>query len=538
MKNRVFLTIVLLAGAASPLCALEATFDVNVYAREVRVLARLHYGTDTSVRIDLPAKARLLAVSSPASSNVFYIRNVNGGNNALYIDQLQYNYSGRVDVLYALPVNGTDFILDGWMPAMPDGTACTAHFPILAGYEAFPLPYREQTASGFVFLSEDKPEIVFGKYSHSELDRHGRRYRVYYPVQLNTPLEQIASVFEKYESLLARIPQTNVLFVALPTGQKRTVVMGDKLFVVFNRGYAGEIRTTLANVWFDHVLKMPADYAFAFSDLYARLIDNNGGTNTDDAVRVPVPSRAYYEKLIAQGFPSEQIVRCDVDSMLKNFALLHFVYYLAEPAYFEKQMHAFAESGAAVDRLAEYIAPPGISESLSGYVLGKLLPVAPYVPDLSVDGTAAYRNSSAIPDVAYSIDNAWRVVQWGDSRKFDVAAGARSIQLDPQRQVPQLDFANDRYDNNPALKAQRDAALQTAVTHRHFQNESYRDLLDFETYMVPENNSLRMPAGTFLYVAVVKFIAPVDGQLRTGLKELFITISEGKAVVITDRIRI
>lgn len=537
MKKPFVIELLLLLFTAGSLFAYDVSFDVNIYNREVQVLARYRFA-ETSVKIDLPAKARLLTVASPNATNVTFTRNVNAGNNAVYIDKVQSVYKGSIDVLYALSVTGSDFVLSDWLPNLPLTMTCSAHFPVMTGYEAFPFPYRSQTSAGFLINPGDKPVIVFGKYSHQSLSQNGRNYAIYYPVQLNTPLNQAATIFEKLESLLTRLPQTNIVFVTLPTENKRTVFLNDHLFVVFNRGFADEVRKTLANVWFGGALKLPEDYAFAFSDLYARLLDDTGSLQTNDIYRIPVPSRSYYEGVIRSGIVSGQTIRCDVDSMLKNFALLHFAYYLSDTRYFMKRMQDFTAAGAHIEKLAEFIAPPGLSESYSKFVLGNLLPVAQYIPDLSVETGVVYRNNDLIPDVPLSVDNAWKETSWGQSRRFDIAGNPRAVQADPQRFVPQLNFYNDRFDSVATLQSQKNLALQAIYAHKHYAGESLREILDLEMFIVPAQNGFDLPAGSFVYTAVVKILAPIDGQLKTALKEIIISIADNKAIVIQDRIRI
>ena len=228
-----------------------------------------------------------------------------------------------------------------------------------------------------------------------------------------------------------------------------------------------------------------------------------------------------------------------MDFMLKNFALLHLAYYTIGIDQFTKGVNAIVAKKGDVKSLITYFtnAKPDVSAAVL-YTFAQLLPSASYVPDFSVNLNSVIRNNDLLPNVQVMVSNSMYNVEWGGLRNVQLTGIYGDIQIDPYRTVPQLNYYNDYYFQNPAIQAEIKKVYQQIVQHKHFAQESLREILALERYLAPAGNVWGVPQGTPIYVAVVKFFAPFKGWLKVGLKEVFVAAYTENAIVVYDRVRI
>jgi hypothetical protein len=101
-----------------------------------------------------------------------------------------------------------------------------------------------------------------------------------------------------------------------------------------------------------------------------------------------------------------------------------------------------------------------------------------------------------------------------------------------------MNYYNDGYSSDPNDQSEWTLVLFSISKHRHYEGESFRELLDLEKFEAPAQNAFGIPTGFPVYTAIVKIYAPINGKLVIGLKEMILVINNGKPVVIADRIRL
>jgi hypothetical protein len=227
--------------------------------------------------------------------------------------------------------------------------------------------------------------------------------------------------------------------------------------------------------------------------------------------------------------------------MLKNFALIHFCYYtVGSDDFLAGIKRRLTVSRALPESLEDIFTNSGDARAAVKFTSEKLLPYAKWVPDLILKGSILYRNTDSVPDISVKVDGEIREIQWNGKRLIDLGVTNGVIIADPYHLVPQLDFLNDKSMINPELQktAEWNSVVQAVIRHRHYEGESLRNIMDIKMLAMPANNAFGADKGITAYIATVHFIAPVNGKLMEGLKDMVLTVgTNAKVMVLGDRIR-
>jgi hypothetical protein len=512
----------------------QAKIDVAVQNKEL--IVTITYDIENNdIKIIVPTRARLISLSSPPFANIQFYKN----DNVYQISDVKKKYNGKITLKYGLVVSAQDFILQDWLPILNESGDLIATLVSPAGYKYLVIPYQKQTSGGFAFDSMDNPILVCGKFTYQQKSSAGINYELYSTSAIPIPIERISDYYNSYQILLGGLPQKNLILVQSASLNNLVSLAKDNIFVVLNNAMTDEIRRALAGIWFKGVLKWNDDYCFAFTDLYQRLIDDSGKVQADHSMIIPVPDHKFYEKAVKNGFDSSKEMACNVDFMMKNFALLHLAYYTIGLDNFTKGVNAvIAKKGDIKSLMSYFTNMKSTNAAAVSYVFNQLMPFANLTPDYSVNQTTVLRNNDLLPNINVKISNSLYLVEWGGLRNVQLAGIDGNIQIDPLRAIPQLNFYNDYAYQNAVVNAEIARVYQQITQHKHFAKETFRELLALERFTAPAGNVWGIPAGTPVYVAVVKFFAPYKGWLKVGLKELFIAAYTENAVVLYDRVRI
>jgi hypothetical protein len=512
----------------------QAKIDVAIQNKEL-IITIAYDITNDQIKIIVPARARLISLASPPFANIQFYKN----DNIYQISDVKKKYNGKITLKYGLVITAQDFIIQDWLPVLNEPGEISANLVSPVGYKYLVIPYQQQTSGGFSFSAMDNPILICGKFTYQQKSSAGINYELYSTSAIPIPIERISDYYNAYQTLLGALPQKNLILIQSASLNNLVSIVKNNIFVVLNNAMTDEIRRALAGIWFKGLLKWSDDYCFAFTDLYQRLIDDEGKVQADHAMIVPVPGYKFYEKAIKSGFDSSKEMACNVDFMLKNFALLHLAYYTIGLDNFTKGVNAVVSQKGSVKSLMTYFTNMKSTNTAAvSYVFNQLLPFANSVPDFAVNQSTVIRNNDLLPNTQVKISNSVYPVEWGGQRNIQLTGIYGDIQIDPLRAIPQMNFYNDYAYQNPVINAEIARVYQQIVQHKHFAQETFRELLALERFIAPAGNVWGVPQGTPVYVGVVKFFAPYKGWLKVGLKEIFVAAYTENAVVLYDRIRI
>ncbi len=536
MKN--ILLVLLLFSAAGSAFSYTAGLSLTVTPRELKIQANYVFEKN-SIKLVLPKRARLISVASSSQGGVNPYLN----GNILFVDNVVSNFQGRINIIYSFSLNDINFYNDDWLIHPDEKGSINAGITLPEGCKGLIIPYVSKDQDGFTVSEDDKPLLICGKFKSENYSGDDRNYEIYYQNKIFITTKDIDNVFKSYENLLFPLEQKNITVIMFPSIPGTIRYKQNNIFLVINNTSSDELKKSAAQVWFKGLLKYEGNELFAYSDIYKRLIQDNGRPTTDAAYIVAVPSRSYYEETLQKGFTTGGVLSCDINNMMKNFAILHFAYYTAgidnfinaSRAFFLQKKDApesnnmkFADSFASISN-----ANPDLA-----IIAGKYLPFSQSIPDLSVRGKIAFRNLDSVPDIDALVNGEKKKILWNNKRSQDAAPTNSAVILDPDRLIPQLNFYNDISIADVREADELKAAEQAAVQHRHYGGESTREILYLEKYKTPAVNGFSIPPDSSVYIAVVKFFAPVNDKFATGLKELIIAVKNGRAFVVADRIRL
>lgn len=536
MKKTFFTAVLLLV--LQPLFGYHTRLNITVENRDLKITANFSL-SNSSVRVVLPKRAHLSGVNSPGMASVRFFNN----QNSIMIDDVLTSYGGRINIVYTLPIPGIEFSIDDWMPSPDEKGSFTAMVTSPDGHKGLFIPYRARVMDGFTLEPSDKPILCSGRFRAEDAVIGGRKYEWFSVSRSETTLSNAAVQLSNYAEKLFPLPPSvnHLVFVELPMNRDTVRITADTVFAVVNNNKKEELNRVLASLYFRTILGWKEDYAFAFSDLYRRLLDENGGLRKEDSSVIAVPRESYYRNILKSGFERSDPVQVDVADMLKNFALIHFCYYTVGPDDFLAGMkRRLALSREMPESIEQMFTNSGDARPAVRLISEKLLPLAKWIPDLILKGNVLYRNSDAIPDVSVSVDDELRETQWDGKRMITLDVTNGFITVDPYRLVPQLDFHNDKTTVGPDRKMAEEwnSVYLAAVQHRHFGGETVRSVLDIQKLDLPSVNAFGIGKGRPAYVAVVRFIAPVNGRLLEGLKDIVLTVGTNEKVhAVGDRIR-
>lgn len=513
---------------------LSAKLDLQINGKDVKVTALYQFEGD-SARITLPRRARLTSVSSPGKANVsFFMDN----NNVVRIDRIQMDFGGTIQLVYQFSINDPEFAMEDWRPQTEEKGRQLVKISVPEGYRAILLPYVSKGTDGFEVESQQKCYLTVGRYQIAEDSFENRHYSIYYQFKSVMPLSNVVMAANEFSSVLGPIQCKEICLVAVPSLGGNILSADGRLFILLNSTGPDEIKRQLASAWVSQTLPEGTEWNWAVSDFLKRLLDERGKRQTDDAAMVVVPGLPYYQKVLEEGFPGPKELNCDVNSMLKNYALLHFAYYTVGVGDFSAGLRKLSSPSQGGWTNFESVFSNRSSEAAIHYTVSQLLPVARVVPDLSLKGNQAFRSHEALPDVELRNGGVSQTVVWGNRRGVMTAEISNMAVIDPASVIPQLNFANDKAWASSADQTEVERVKEEYLKHRHYLGESPREILNVEKLTVGAKNAFGLPANATVYVVVGKFFAPINGKLVIGLKEVIYTIAGGKPQAVADRVRL
>lgn len=507
---------------------------ILVGVRELTVSCAFSLSNDT-VRITIPKRAHLTGVSSPGMASV----NFNNNQNNILIGDVRNSCLGKINVVYTLPVQSSEFSISDWMPVVDEKGVFSATITSPAGQQGMFLPYKNRGRDGYILEPADQPILFSGRFTTVEDHFLGRNFETVYLTRMETSLSNVALQLSGFEKWLFPLQQKHIVLIELPINRDTVRMSGDNLFIVVNSTKKEEINRAFATLYFRTILGWKEDYVSAFTDLYKRLIDGNGSLKRDEAEWIAVPRDDYYLNILKNGFGRTEMDRVGVNDLLGNYALLHFCYYTVGRDPFLAGIRSYlADKREQPEGLDKIFTNSGDAQQAVQFAGTKLLPRAKFIPDLILKGTMVYRSMDLIPDVSVRIGNEMREVVWDNKRTFDLKSADGNISVDPFHLVPQLDFYNDTALADPKAASEKNLVYRSVLQHRHYADETVRGLLDLKVFGMPEGNVFGIEKGVPGYVAIVKFTAPVNSRLMEGLKELVLTVdTNAKVKVLAERIR-
>lgn len=507
---------------------------ITVGNRELTIRCDFSFSND-SVKIVLPKRARLSGIMSPGIANlVFY-----NDKNTIIVGDVIKVCRGRLKLTYTLPIPSSEFSVTDWMPLPDEKGVFSATVLSPEGERGMFLPYRNRDQDGYKIDPADDPILFSGRYNIDEGFFGGRKFETAYLARMEIPLSNVARLLNGYEKWLFPLEQKSVYLVEMPMNSGTVRIAGDKIFIVANSTRKEEIGRILASLYFKTLLGWNENYSYAFTDLYKRMIDEDGMLKRDEAERIAVPGDEYYLKVLKRGFERTELDRVGVSDLMRNYALLHFCYYTLGSGPFLTGVRGYLLSAHdQPEGLEKIFTNSGDSRQAVEFSGKWLLPVAGFIPDLILKGPVVFRSTDKIPDVSVRVDGEIREINWDGRRSVDLKVTNGSILVDPFRMVPQLDFYNDREVFDTKRSAEEGLVYRSVLQHRHYSGETFRGLLDLKYFEMPSVNAFGIEAGSPVYVAVSRFTAPVNLRLMEGLKELVLTVgTNAKVKVLAERIR-
>lgn len=489
-----------------------------------------------SIKLTLPGRARLLSISSLSNGSVNFYQN----GHTLLIDNVISNYGGRIILIYTLPIINQEFYSDDWLVLPDEKGSVTAGLSLPEGFRGLIFPYTDRNGDGFIFDSDEKPLLICGRYSETSDTVGALSYDVYCHGKNISTIKDIDNIFEAYKNLIFPLDQKNIIIINLQALPGMVRFEKDSLFLITGGSTPEEIKYAFLRLWLKELLKFEGGELFAYTDLCKRLVDNKGQIRTDAAYLVPVPGRSYYENVISNGFTTTGEIDCDVSSMLKNFSMLHFAFFTAGIEKYTNYIKTYvtgkkdSNAGPSLSEICIYAGADSSVCEIAKY----FLPVCSHTPDISIKRNGAVRNMDEIPDISALVNGLKLKLSWNGKRTYEISAAKGVIILDPDRIVPQLNFENDISVLDPHDAAEREAARDAAVKHKHFSGETARDVMYLDKFEYTPSTPFKITPGSSIYVALVRFYAPVKGKLVEGIKEVIINAKNGKAYVVEDRIRL
>ncbi len=516
-----------------------ARMTLILMQNELKVQAEFSFESN-SERLTMPGRARLINISSITDGTVNFYQN----GHVILIDNVISTYGGKINVAYSLPITSQEFYSDNWLVRPDEKGSINTAFTLPEGFKGLIFPYEEKKGDGFLINPDENPLLICGRYIETMDKARDRSYDVYYHGRSQSTISDIDHIIEAYENLLFGLDQKSIIIINLPAIPGMVRFEKNNIFLITGGSTLPEIKYAAVRLWFRGLLKFEGSELFAYTDLYTRLIDDNGNIRNDQAFLVPVPSHSYYENILKNGFTTKGELNCNVSDMLRNVSMLHFAVFTAGISSYTNYVKTFVagkrdalSNSLNSQGLPDICASSGADESVVA-VAKYFLPFAARLPGISIKLSTAFRNMDEIPDISALVNGEKIKIGWNGKRSFDINATNGIIILDPDRIVPQLNFENCISVLDPHEALEWEAAREAAVKHKHYSGESSRNILYLEKYEYPSSTSFDLVPGSSVFVAIVRIFAPVNGKLQEGLKEIIITVKNGKALAVEERIRL
>jgi len=531
---KTLLSAVILTLVFGLLFSYNGNINISINSIDIRVVINYHFDGG-SQKITMPAHSRIINVTSPGKAAVNYYFN----GTAVLVDNVIMDYGGNIKIEYVIPSGNPEFINDDWLATCAEKGSLQAEISGPAGYTTFTVPYSSSDNNTVTVNQDDSPILICGRMNLETASIGDKNIDFYNFFQKNISLTNVSRLIEGYENILSPLGKKNLIFIASPDLNNLLRFSGNNIFISVNSPSADDIKRGLTGIWFRGFYGMDSSYSFAYSDLYTRILDDNGSIRKDEAFFEPFPSRPYYENIIKSGFATGTMLNCGTQAMLKNFALLHLAFTIAGLDNFIGGIRtAMAGSHGPLLNLTGIFNLSPEREKAVDFVSANLLPIAAVIPELSMTGLNAFRNMESIPDTFIQTGDTVTDLEWHGSRASPVTTSEDRVIIDPDRLIPRLDYLNGIYLSDPVEIAERKLVLSAVASHKIYPGESLRSIMGLEKFIAPDGNAFQLPEGAHVYISASTFIAMIDGRFSSGIKELVISVNNGKPEIIAYRIRL
>lgn len=512
--------------------------DITVESHQLMVRCELNPETN-ELTFNLPNRARLISINSPSNPQMLIS---NMGKN-IYMDKIEKDGIRKVNIAYSIPLNHPDFSLKNWYPTLSDSNQqALIRMHSQEGYTGMVLPYQSLNSAGYTVTLNDNPILINAKLKRNTFSSSNFSYTLYYPFKWKSQNQAVENTFEAFSRLLGKLPQTNLIFIHLPNLSDTILTNQSQIVTFIPDTDNSSIKRSLSLLWLKNFWNLEPNLRFALSDVLKRIFDNSGNLQTNDSKIIISPRYDYYSHLLSSGFENGSLMQTDFNSMVKNFAMIHFAYYTLGLESFTNGLALFAQSSnhSLSDFKQSFLAvKTDENQYIIHYVTENLLPLSTFVPDVTLKENYLYRNNNKIPDIVVQINTNQTTTHWGSRRAIDLGHLNGFVFIDPGSQIPQLNFYNDKTETDPSLKKQRDAVYQAVILHHQLSGEKFRSIYNLEHFNAPENNPWNLPKDQDVFVAITKIMVPIRGRLHNASKEVILTQAKGdnKPKIIASRIR-
>jgi len=524
--NKIFLLLSTLPVFA---IAYEAKAEISAPNRELKVSIQYRLEGE-SVTITLPQRARIQLIVGTNQQPISVYQN----GNVLTFSKLS-EIGKMVQISYSIPTSAEEFFLEEWLPVCSEKGFVSINTLSPQGYRFLIFPYERRRSDGYTLDPSVKPRLIYGRYSMVDDSYNQRKITVFSHMKLQTEVTTIFAMLRTLESILFPLQVNAIDFITLPAWQGMVFTNSNQMVAIVGNTTPEAFKNAIVSLYFFSLAN--SSWRQALSDYYKRLLADDGSLQTDEAVRLPVPSDSYYQNVLKTGFPSAERLVVDINSMEKNYVLLQFGFFTVP----EKRFHEAVKKLLANPTNQAWDFSPlfeGTNEkenTVIQWAIEKLLPTPSFTPDLSVKFPYAYRNFTEI-DIPAKINGALTNLLWNGSRTIALNDTSKEVILDPERKIPQWNYANDLW-TLPEEKPLWDIVLATAQNHKVLSSDSTREILAIKRFSAPSPNKWNIPAGNPVYVVISRIYTTYQNRMTVALKEMVITLSENRASVVAYRLR-
>ncbi len=521
---------ILLIGLPVVFYAYEAKVEISAYNRELKVVASYRFDSD-SVTLTLPQRARIQLIQGSNQQIISLYQN----GNILTFSKLG-EVGRRVNITYVIPAGAEEFFLEEWIPQSSESGRITASTVAPQGYRFLVFPYERRMESGYILNPEDKPRIVFGRYSVTDDSRNQQLITISSHLKLQVDTATVFTMLGTLENLLFPLQVQSIDLITLPAWQGQVFRTSNRIVAILGNTTPDAVKTALATIYFSSVSNMA--WRQALVDYYKRVIGDDGKLQTDEGVRLHVPSESYYQRVLKEGFPSPERVVVDVNGMEKNHILLQFGFFTLSEARFHAAVRELLKNPASQnwDFSPLFEGTNETKNKIVQWLVEKYLPVSSVSPDLSVRHPFVYRNFTEV-DVGARVEDKLINIEWNGNRSFSLSNETREVVLDPERLIPQWNYANDLW-IPPAEKALWDLVFTVAQNHRVTPTDTTREILYARQFEAPAGNKWNIPPGNPVYIVITRVYTTYQNRMVVALKELVITVNENRANIVAYRLRL
>ncbi|MCX7883121.1 MAG: hypothetical protein N2314_07865 [Brevinematales bacterium] len=507
----------------------EAKAEISAPNRELKVSLQYRIEGD-SVTITLPQRARLQVIVGTNQQPIPVYQN----GNVLTFSKIQ-DIGKIIQISYSIPTASEEFFLEEWLPSCSEKGRITVNTISPQGYRFLIFPYERRMNDGYVLDPATKPRLIFGRYSVFDDSYNQRKITVFSHMKLQTELLTLFTMIKSLEGLLIPLQANTIDFITLPAWQGMVSVTSNQMVAIIGNTTPEAFKSAIVSLFFSSLTH--AGWRYALSDYYKRLLADDGGLQTDEGVRLHVPSEAYYQTVLKKGFPSPEKMVIDVNAMEKNYALLQFGFFTVPEKRFHEAVRKLLQnpSQQTWDFSPLFEGTNDRENTVIQWAIEKLLPSPSFTPDLSAKYPYVYRNFTEI-DIPAKSDGMMLSLPWNGTRIAMLSNTTKEVILDPERKIPQWNYANDLW-ITPEEKAMWDIILTAAQNHKVLATDTTREILAIQKLLAPPENKWNLAPKTPVYIVISRVYTTYQNRMTVALKEMILTLNENKVSLHAYRLR-